>query len=90
LAACDEGKTIALIADKMVGLGYVESEPDISKIQVLHKDWRVMFAGNDIAPAFDIIHAAREKLAPTPAPTLATVMTEVAAAYRAKRQLLRS
>lgn len=84
-AACDDGKAIVLVADKMVGLGYVESEPDISKIQPLHKSWRVMIAGNGIEPAFDVIHAAREKLACIPSPSLCAVMSELAQAYQAKR-----
>jgi hypothetical protein len=46
----------------MVGMGMIESEPEISKVEDLHKDWRVMIAGN-ISFAFPIIDAVREDLA---------------------------
>jgi 20S proteasome alpha/beta subunit len=84
-ALCCEGKAIVLAADKMIGLGYVESEPDISKIKAIHKNWRVMIAGNGIEPAFAIIDAAKSKLAPIPAPSLDVVITEMELAYQEKR-----
>lgn len=62
-ALCDDRKSIVLVSDKMVGMGIIESEPEISKILKLHKDWRVMIAGNDIAPAFPIVESAERKLA---------------------------
>jgi 20S proteasome alpha/beta subunit len=84
-ALCCEGKAIVLVADKMFGLGYIESEPDISKIRPIHKYWRVMIAGNGIAPAFAILAAARDKLAAIPAPSVELVMDSVEAAYQEKR-----
>jgi len=62
-ALCDDRKAVVLAADKMIGLGMIESEPSISKIFKIHRDWWVMLAGNDIAPAFDIVDAAKRKLA---------------------------
>jgi hypothetical protein len=56
---CDNGKSIILVADKMIGIGFIESEPDINKLLQLHKDWWVLFAGNDISPVFDVIAYAR-------------------------------
>ena len=47
----------------MVGMGIIEAEPEISKILKLQKDWRVMIAGDDIAPAFPIVESAERKLA---------------------------
>jgi len=61
-ALCDGGKSIILVADRMVGTGMIEGEPDIKKVRQLHKDWRVMIAGNDIAPSFPIIDDAKSKL----------------------------
>jgi len=62
-ALCDDSKAIVLAADKMIGLGMIESEPSITKIFKIHRDWWVMVAGNDIAPAFDIVDAAKRELA---------------------------
>jgi 20S proteasome alpha/beta subunit len=61
-ALCDKGKSIVLVADKMVGMGMIESEPEISKVFRIHKGWRVMLAGDDIAPAFPVIDSARHEL----------------------------
>src|SRR5262249_54209119 len=61
-ALCDNRKSIVLVSDKMVGMGMIEAEPEISKILQLHKQWRVMIAGDDIAPAFAIVESARRKL----------------------------
>ncbi|MGD0840746.1 MAG: hypothetical protein ABSA32_06270 [Candidatus Acidiferrales bacterium] len=33
---CDEGRAIVLASDKMVGKGYIEAEPDIAKLQMIH------------------------------------------------------
>lgn len=60
-ALADNGKTLVLVADKMVGWDVIESEL-AEKIRPLHKDWRLMFAGNDIGPTFDIIARARQQL----------------------------
>jgi hypothetical protein len=57
---CDEGKSIVLVSDKMIGTGMIESEPEISKVLWLHKNWRVMLAGDDIAPAFPIVDTAKQ------------------------------
>lgn len=58
-AICDNGKTLILVADKMIGIGFIESEPDINKLLVLDKDWWVLFAGNNISPVFDIVDYAK-------------------------------
>jgi hypothetical protein len=61
-ALCDRGKSIVLVADKMVGLGMIEGEPEITKILKIHASWRVMIAGNDISPAFPIVDSLKRKL----------------------------
>jgi 20S proteasome alpha/beta subunit len=81
-ALCDERKSIILVADRMIGYGFVQSEPDIGKTLPLHKHWRVMIAGNDVDPAFEVIDAAKEKLKEgVPAPSMATVMDTVSECY---------
>jgi hypothetical protein len=82
---CCEGKAIVLAADKMIGFGYVESEPDISKIRKIHKNWRVLIAGNGVAPAFTILDLARSRLAGVPAPKLDVVIEAMESAYQEKR-----
>lgn len=84
-AVCNDGKAIILAADKMIGFGSVESEPDISKIRSIHKNWRVMIAGDGIEPAFSIIDAAYAKLNPIPAPRLDVVIEEMELAWQEKR-----
>jgi len=59
---CDNGKTIVSVADRMVGVGFIESELDISKMLELHNGWRVLLSGDDITPVFDIIDYAKEYL----------------------------
>lgn len=88
-AACDSGKALVLVADKMVGLGYVTSELDITKMRSLHKDCWILFSGDDITPIFDIIDYARAKLQEdhkidAPAP-LARIMSAVQNGFEKKR-----
>src|SRR5215472_2218978 len=47
---CDKSRALILAADKMLGIGYIETEPEITKILDLHKNWKVLFAGDDITP----------------------------------------
>ena len=61
-ALCDKGKSVVLVADKMIGTPMIEGEPEITKILWLHPDWRIMIAGDDICPAFPIIASAKERL----------------------------
>ncbi len=61
-ALCDDRKAIVFAADKMVGMGAIETEPEISKIFRLHQDWWAMLSGDDISPAFDIMDRAKQKL----------------------------
>jgi 20S proteasome alpha/beta subunit len=62
-ALCDKGKSIILVADKMIGMGMIEGEPEITKILNFHRHWRVMIAGDDIPPVFPIVDAVRQKFA---------------------------
>jgi 20S proteasome alpha/beta subunit len=61
-AICDDGKNIVLVADKMIGIGFIESEPDINKLLQLHKNWWVLFAGDDVSPVFDIVDYAKREI----------------------------
>jgi hypothetical protein len=61
-ALCDNRKTLILAADKMVGVGYIESDLDIEKALRIHRDWWVMIAGNDVSPAFDIIDNIKNRV----------------------------
>jgi 20S proteasome alpha/beta subunit len=58
----DDGKALILVADKMIGVGWVESELEITKMRELHKDWWMLFAGDDITPVFDIVDYVKERL----------------------------
>jgi len=57
---CDDGKTLILIADKMIGNWSIQSEFDISKIRQIDDCWWLLFAGEEIAPVFDIIDGMKE------------------------------
>lgn len=83
---CDEGKSIVLVADKMVGMGYIQQEPDISKILQLHKDWRLLFAGDDITPVIDIFDGARTILGEPEHISLDAMVSAVYTSYQQQRE----
>jgi 20S proteasome alpha/beta subunit len=86
-AICDKKKTIVLISDKMIGTQMIESEPEITKVISIHTNWRVMFAGNDIAQVFPITNAARLALSRIRrAPTLKQVCNAVYESYVQERE----
>lgn len=87
-ALCEEGKTLVLVADKMVGIGFVEAEPQIKKLRKIHRDWWVLFAGEDITPVFDIIDYAKTAIAQDSTATLQSVKNAVEAAFERKRREL--
>jgi len=91
---CDDGKTIVMVADRMVGIGIIESEPAISKLRELHKGWWVLFAGDDISSIFDVVDYARLQIqerkkaehADVDSPISLRVATEaIQGAYQRKR-----
>jgi len=94
-AICDDGKTLVLVADRMVGIGYIEAELKVSKLRELCKNWWVLFAGDDITSVFDVIDGARGKIAtkrreahlaqdsPTPVSIVASAVKE---SYEGKQQ----
>lgn len=57
-AICEDGNAIVLVADKMIGVGYIESELEITKMRPIHKNWWILFAGDDLTPVFDIVDYA--------------------------------
>jgi hypothetical protein len=93
-AICENGKTIILVSDRMIGPGFIESEPNINKVVKLNPHWWVLFAGDDISPVFDIIdytkRAIKKKhaetsLGPDDPTSLQTVMDVVRESYEQKR-----
>lgn len=82
---CDEGNAIVLVADKMIGMGYVESELEITKMRPIHRDWWMLFAGDDITPVFDVVDYAKEGLNQTDPMTIADVQEAVRVAFAKKR-----
>ncbi|MGH9598365.1 MAG: hypothetical protein ACRD27_00760 [Terracidiphilus sp.] len=51
------------MADRMVGIGVIEAELDISKMIELSGSWKIWISGNDVTPIFDIVDYARQFLA---------------------------
>jgi 20S proteasome alpha/beta subunit len=84
-ALCADRQAIVLAADKMIGMVGMESEPDISKIFRLHKNWWVMLAGNGISPAFDIIDHAKRAFSRKKTVGIDEAIRNVSDAFRAKR-----
>src|SRR5271166_2593196 len=84
-AMCQDRKAIVLAADKMIGVGYIESEPDIEKYFQIHRDWWVMIAGDDIDPAFDIVERVKNRLGRGASASAAKVTEVVTEAYMEKR-----
>jgi len=54
---------LILIADKMIGNWAIESEFNITKIRQIDDTWWLLFAGDDIAPVFDIIDSMKDLIA---------------------------
>lgn len=84
-AVCDDGNAIVLVADKMIGVGYIESELEITKMRPLHREWWMLFAGDDISPVFDIVDYAKSRIDQTKPATIAEVQEAVKAAFAQKR-----
>jgi hypothetical protein len=71
----------------MLDMGIIESEPDITKTLFLHKNWRVMLAGNDIAQVHPIVTSARRSLSGIRrTPTLKQVMDAFYESYIEERR----
>src|ERR1700683_2841875 len=89
-ALCEDSKTIVMVADKMIGFGYAESEPDIDKMRSLHKDWWILFAADDVSPVFEIIDFAKTHIGskgknPGDPASLRDVMEAVEVGFERKR-----
>lgn len=83
---CDKSRAMILAADKMIGIGWIETEPDITKILDLHKNWKVLFAGDDITPVANIVDRARASLSPEQKPQLQAVIDAMQASYEKQRK----
>lgn len=82
---CGDGKSLVLVADKMVGIGYAEAEPEIEKLQKVHNRWWVMIAGNDISPVFPVIEYTKSLLSEELYPTFESVLEAVKMGWDKKR-----
>lgn len=85
-AVCDKGNTLVMVADKMIGMGYVESELEITKMRQIHPDWWMLFAGDDLTPVFDIVDYARADLPQQQPASLKQVKSAVTKAFAKKRR----
>jgi Proteasome subunit len=83
-AICGGSKAIVLVADKMLGFGHVEAAIG-EKILRLHMNWHVLYAGNDISPAFPIVDRASAALQDNRRPTLLDVAAALSGAWKAER-----
>jgi 20S proteasome alpha/beta subunit len=81
---CDHEKAIAIVADRMVGGGVIES-PVGRKIFSIHRNWRVLLAGDDSEPAFPVIERATRSLGGSRSPSTAKVARAVSEAYKRER-----
>lgn len=82
---CDKSKALVLTSDKMIGVGYIETEPDIKKLIELHKNWSVMFAGDDITPVSNIVDRAKATLAGDSSFSVQAVIDAMQASYEKER-----
>jgi hypothetical protein len=84
-AITDEGKALILVADKMIGVGWVESELEITKMREVHQDWWMLFAGDDLTPVFDIVDYTKSRLKVDAPASIGDVQEAVKAAFAQKR-----
>jgi 20S proteasome alpha/beta subunit len=85
-AVCDSGNAIVMVADKMIGMGYVESELEITKMRQLHPDWWMLFAGDDLTPVFDIADFVKTELDQVKSASVRVVSESVSKAFAKKRR----
>jgi ATP-dependent protease HslVU (ClpYQ) peptidase subunit len=86
---CGGAKAIVLAADKMLTFGHARA-PIANKILTLHKNWRVLYAGNDTAPVFPIVDRAVAILKQSTNPdnpTLLEVAAAMTVAWREERDI---
>lgn len=74
-----------MVADKMIGVGYIQSELEITKMRPIHRDWWILFAGEDITSIFDIVDYAEGGLDQNAAMAIAEVQEAVKIAFAKKR-----
>ena len=85
-ALCEDSKAIVLVSDKMLGMGWIESEPDICKAFQIHRDWWLLIAGDGIETIEPIKGEAIENMKQfTDGAQLTDVVKAAEAAYESKR-----
>lgn len=85
-ALCEDSKAIILVSDKMLGMTFIESEPDICKAFQIHRDWWLLIAGDGIETIEPIKNATIENMKPFPdGATLVDAIKATETAYESKR-----
>lgn len=65
-AVADNGRSLVLVADRMFGLDYIETEGmDHKKVLPLCENWWLMFAAEDTSRLFPILDAVRLSINPS-------------------------
>lgn len=82
---CDDGKAIVMVADKLIGIGYVQSELEITKMRPIHRQWWMLFAGDDLTSVFDVVDYAKDGLNQNAPMSIADVQEAVRVAFAKKR-----
>ncbi len=85
-AVCDNGNALVMVADKMIGMGYVESELEVTKMRQLHPEWWMLFAGDDLTSVFDIIDYAKAEIDQGQTASHAKVKTAETKPFKKKRE----
>jgi hypothetical protein len=62
-ALCEQSRAIILAADREVGLPFVKGQLEGQKVRTIFLKWAVLIAGNDVAPAYDVISYAWDNFA---------------------------
>lgn len=80
-AICDKGRTAILIADRRVGIGYVEGDLAF-KMGWLSPTWRYLLAGNDFSAADEVAARAIMYLQDNREVSIGDVQEALASAYQ--------
>ena len=82
-AVCDWGRYIILASDQMISTEDYAGEGTI-KLWSIHRDWGLVYAGNDLAHISPIYERARDKLNPSASVSAENVTNAMLEAYRAE------
>src|SRR5258708_61306 len=82
---CDNGKSLVLASDRMIGTVASEAEPEIPKRIQIHPEWILMYSAEDFSPVFEIADAIASQLDASRAVTTKEVSDAIYGAYNNKR-----